>query len=824
MLKTAKFMKNTTNVSVKRSYVAMAIVALGFLASSSAHARHALVIGNSKYSGAPLANPANDARAIAQSLKDAGFDVTEVIDQGRDEMKNAVLAFSSLLQATKQPGLFYFAGHGVQLDWRNYLLPVNQSFNNAQNVRDNALDITELTRGFQTAKNGTNIIILDACRDNPFATSGVVPKGLTQMDAPTNTFLAYATAPGQTARDAGSGANGLYTEHLLKELTKEGAKIEDVFKRVRMNVRLQSNGEQIPWETTSLENDFFFRRPLNAKNLSEKDIEEDFERQLLEWQKVKLARDVKPYEDFLNKYPNGKFSELAHHRLERILAVSEQRDRDITQMQKLMMATANHKALPPAIPGNTPSVAEMVKALSKPVLVAQAPSPAPAPAPVMAAAPVPAPVLIAAAPVPAPVVLAAPAVVAAVIPPPVIAPVITALIPAPVVVAVAPVAAPAPVAVAKPPVVAPTPAPVVAAKPPVAASPSVIASAASVATAATSAGVSAAASAAVAPVVKPAAVVAAATPATAAVAAVVASAVKPSAPAPATVAAASVVVAPPVAAPASVAVVPMPAPALKPAPVLAPAPVVVAAAPIAAPVAPPVVKPAAIPAVAAVVAPQPVAPPAALPAFTGAVNAAADPAQIALATNPLIDAFAPIRASGILPGWRVGDSLTYRTTQRFGAPNPTTAVRQAVQVTDEKIITALGNEYDLFGNPIKIQNQYEATTPIQLYIHEYYVGKKWSTRYKRMSFTGSGASTVTGEARVMSREQITLPAGTFDTFKLKYTTYNQGNGYRIRNESIAWVDVASSKMLASENRSWDGNQRMTADTRVDLMAYNNAAR
>ena len=198
--------------------------------------------------------------------------------------------------------------------------------------------------------------------------------------------------------------------------------------------------------------------------------------------------------------------------------------------------------------------------------------------------------------------------------------------------------------------------------------------------------------------------------------------------------------------------------------------------------------------------------------------------QIALATNPLIDAFAPIRASGILPGWRVGDSLTYRTTQRFGAPNPTTAVRQAVQVTDEKIVTALGNEYDLFGNPLKIQNQFEALTPIQLYIHEYYVGKTWSTRYKRMSFTGAGASTVTGDAKVLAREQITLPAGTFDAFKLKYTTYNQGNGYRIRNEAIAWVDVASSKMLAAENRSWDNNQRMTLSNRIDLMAYNNAQR
>ena len=346
----------------------------------------------------------------------------------------------------------------------------------------------------------------------------------------------------------------------------------------------------------------------------------------------------------------------------------------------------------------------------------------------------------------------------------------------------------------------------------------------SVAGAVASTAVSAAVSAATAPVVKPAAAMVAAAPAVSVIAAVVATAVKPSAPSPAPAPAPATPVAIVIATAPMPVSVPAPAPAPAPVVVAAPAPSLVAIAPAVAPAAAPVVKPA--PAVLPVALPAalPVVAAVTVPAFTGAVNAAADPVQIALATNPLIDAFAPIRASGILPGWRVGDSLTYRTTQRFGAPNPTTAVRQAVQVTDEKIITALGNEYDLFGNPIKIQNQFEATTPIQLYIHEYYVGKTWSTRYKRISFTGSGASTVTGEAKVLAREQITLPAGVFDAFKLKYTTYNQGNGYRIRNEAIAWVDVASSKMLAAENRSWDNNQRMTLSNRIDLMAYNNAPR
>ena len=599
------------------------LLAASLLLTHSAWAQLALVIGNGSYKQAPLENPANDARAISKSLKDSCFSVTEVIDQDREQMKAAVLAFSSLLQAAKQPGLFYFAGHGVQLDWRNYLLPVNQPFNNADDVRNHALDITDLTKGFQTAKNGTNIIILDACRDNPFGSNGTVPKGLTQMDAPTNTFLAYATAPGQTARDAGTGANGLYTENLLKEITREGAKIEDVFKRVRLNVRLQSNGEQIPWETTSLENDFYFRRPLSARALSDKDLEEDFETQLAQWQQIKLSRDVRVYEDFLGKYPSGKFAELAHHRLERILAVKEQRDRDITQLQKLMMATANSATLAAAIPANAPNLAQ-----------AQAPVPA-------------------AAPVSVAVALAAPALTTA------------------------------------------------------------------------------------------------------------------------------------------------PAPAQVPAPAPAPAPVVAAAS---------------------------VAPAVAAAASAPTLNPAADPVQIAQATNPLVDAFAPIRASGILPGWRVGDALTYRTTQRFGAPVVTTAERRAVQVLEDKIITALGNEYDLFGNPLKVTGQFEVLTPPQWFIHEYYVGKRWSTRYKRQSLTGAGLSVVTADVRVVSREQVSLPAGKFDAFKFKVTSYNGGSGYNNYTEAFIWIDAASSKMVASETRTWDTNKRMMQNSRVDLMAFNNAVR
>ena len=144
-------------------------------------------------------------------------------------------------------GLFYFAGHGVQLQWQNYLLPVDAKVGTAADVAAQCIDVARLMGGIRQAANPMNVIILDACRDNPFGRDvGAEQKGLSQMDAPPATLLAYATAPGNTADD-GSGANGLYTENLLREMTVREAKIEDVFKRVRLACGVPSPDGRIPW-------------------------------------------------------------------------------------------------------------------------------------------------------------------------------------------------------------------------------------------------------------------------------------------------------------------------------------------------------------------------------------------------------------------------------------------------------------------------------------------------------------------------------------------------------------------------------------------------
>src|SRR5258706_992659 len=237
----------------------------------------ALVIGNGKYKDAPeLKNPPNDAKGIGEALKASGFDVTMKIDTRREKMLAAIRDYVHAMELKKHVGLFYFAGHGVQLAWRNYLLPVDAVIDKIDDVAKQSIDIARLLEGLTKATNPMNVIILDACRENPFGNlKGVDHKGLSQMDAPGQTILAYATSPGNVASD-GEGANGLYTENLLREIKVPEAKIEDVFKRVRLGVRRKTNGAQIPWESTSLEEDFWFQPPKELKKLSESEKEKKF--------------------------------------------------------------------------------------------------------------------------------------------------------------------------------------------------------------------------------------------------------------------------------------------------------------------------------------------------------------------------------------------------------------------------------------------------------------------------------------------------------------------------------------------------------------------
>jgi len=308
----------------------------------------ALVIGNSTYSQGPLENPGNDANAISSALRDAGFEVILGQNLTREQMLQALQTFGSKLSGSRKPGVFYFAGHGVQIDWNNYLIPVDAQPKSAAELRAQAVPLGELFERLGVANNGINLVILDACRDNPFA-GYAGAKGLSQTDAPTGTLLAYSTAPGNVALDgAGGSRNSIYTESLLKEMRVMGARVEDVFKRVRLNVRIKSNGKQIPWESTSLEDDFTFfprktkdvgpthhstespREDVTSSEASDEVIRE-------EWGAASSQGTVDALRLFLQKRPSSPYSELAQTRLEQLLASVEGRRADVTQLQAMMV-------------------------------------------------------------------------------------------------------------------------------------------------------------------------------------------------------------------------------------------------------------------------------------------------------------------------------------------------------------------------------------------------------------------------------------------------------------------------------------------------------
>ncbi len=222
--------------------------------------RLALVIGNSTYNNAPLANPSNDARAMSTKLRQLGFEVMEKENATREDMVRMSREFGNRLKLGGV-GVFYYAGHGVQLNGVNYLLPVDSDIQDETELQTRAYDINEMLNKMDSAKNRLNIVILDACRNNPLvrATRSDL-HGLATMQQGTGTIVAYATQPGATAADGPVGGNSLYTQQLLLALSQPGLRVEDVFKQVRMEVYRRSGGAQTPWENSSLIGEFYFNR------------------------------------------------------------------------------------------------------------------------------------------------------------------------------------------------------------------------------------------------------------------------------------------------------------------------------------------------------------------------------------------------------------------------------------------------------------------------------------------------------------------------------------------------------------------------------------
>jgi hypothetical protein len=253
---------------VLRSLALLGAMALGLcwaLASAQAltptASRFALVIGNGAYHTGPLPTPSQDAKAVAQALRSLGFKVIELIDASKADMNAALLQAGEAMNGGLTIGVLYYSGHALQFGQRNYLVPVDARLSGPGDVLAHTLDVQGVLQVFERAGNRSNVFVFDACRESPFGASASA-RGLAQMEAPPGTLVAFAAAPGEVANDTSPvGGLGLYTHHLLAELGLSGGKIEDLFKRVRYQVRKHSHGQQLPWESTSLEDDFYFDLP-----------------------------------------------------------------------------------------------------------------------------------------------------------------------------------------------------------------------------------------------------------------------------------------------------------------------------------------------------------------------------------------------------------------------------------------------------------------------------------------------------------------------------------------------------------------------------------
>ena len=211
----------------------------------------ALVIGNSRYEHSPLRNPVNDAQTVAETLRQMDFDQVRLLqDVGLSAFERAVDEFSDLVRAQGGLAFVFFAGHGIEIGGENYLLPIDFRARRPREARYSALRLNRLLARLER-RSGPNVVVLDACRNNPFGTSRGLTAGLSSTDAPPGTFIAFATAPGKTAAD-GDGALGTFTASLVKYMPTPDMDIRDVMMSTRRQVALATRNEQVPWESSSL--------------------------------------------------------------------------------------------------------------------------------------------------------------------------------------------------------------------------------------------------------------------------------------------------------------------------------------------------------------------------------------------------------------------------------------------------------------------------------------------------------------------------------------------------------------------------------------------
>jgi hypothetical protein len=283
--------------------------------TAPADRRLALVIGNDAYPSRPLQNAVNDARAITTALEGLHFRVQPVINGTYRDIGVGVDRFVAQLRKG-DVALVYYAGHGMQIDGENFLVPVDFEFKDEADAKYATYSASRISERLTASGARLNILILDACRDNPFRATRSGSRGLAAMTGGRGSLIAFATGPGQVASDEGGG-HGLFTSYLLQMLEEPGLTVEEVFSRTRTEVDRASNGRQLPYVMTSVIGTFYFRPPLaNLRAAQEEEAAEKL------WRSVKDAIVPELFELYLEHYPNGLAAPTARARLAELEEVS----------------------------------------------------------------------------------------------------------------------------------------------------------------------------------------------------------------------------------------------------------------------------------------------------------------------------------------------------------------------------------------------------------------------------------------------------------------------------------------------------------------------
>ena len=287
--------------------------------AEGASKRVALVIGNANYSTMPsLKNPVNDANLIAKTLRTVGFDVDLKVNADQRKMKIAIRDFGERLQSVEKSstGLFFYAGHGVQSGGSNYLIPVGAEIQKESDLEIDAVNTAWLPRQMEFAGNELNLVVLDACRDNPLPGKfRSMTRGLARMESPRGTFISYSAGPGKAALD-GEGANSPYSLALSRHILDPTLDLENVFKQVRISVELATGGQQTPWDESSVIGSFHFSQnspaPDNRNTDQSTNQSADAEFEIAFWDSIKDSENPHDSQTYLDQYGElGRFSKLA---------------------------------------------------------------------------------------------------------------------------------------------------------------------------------------------------------------------------------------------------------------------------------------------------------------------------------------------------------------------------------------------------------------------------------------------------------------------------------------------------------------------------------